>query len=400
MSRRRRLVLLDDGPGGHRPYYFRCLARHWLERPGDVELAIATTAEFCDRHAGLVAELRDWGVMVHRNVELGPRAGRPGLPGYDPRAPDLWRAARRCVQETACDHMVLMNIDGLLPWLALRRPRLGCSFSGIYFRPASHYRALFGQAPPRAPPFRAFAERMVLRRVLQYPELTRLLSLDPFAAAYFSSRGSGRLSWLPDPVPDVKPRPPPDDGRTTLLLFGSTTHRKGALLALEALNRLSPLRCGSLRLLLLGVVPDAQRAALLWGVEALRARGLVVEHQDRFVPEQVVLQAFHRAHIVLLPYQQHVGSSGVLLRAAAHARPVLAAEYGLVGAWTRLHRLGRTVNAADPDALARVLSGMLDGETGFSLSSASRFIAEFAEARFAAGVLGSCREPCGLSPPA
>ena len=54
---------------------------------------------------------------------------------------------------------------------------------------------------------------------------------------------------------------------------------------------------------------------------------------------------------MLVPYQQHVGSSNVLVRAALAGRPVLGDSYGLIGHYVRENKLGITVDATEPGAL-------------------------------------------------
>lgn len=52
--------------------------------------------------------------------------------------------------------------------------------------------------------------------------------------------------------------------------------------------------------------------------------------------------------------------SGVLLRAAAHGRPVVSQRDGLMGQLVSRHRLGVTVDTGDPAALTGALTAMID----------------------------------------
>ena len=73
---------------------------------------------------------------------------------------------------------------------------------------------------------------------------------------------------------------------------------------------------------------------------------------DRFLSTDELAALVKRSDVVMAPYQRHVGSSGALVWAARHGRPVLAQQYGLVGALVRRHGLGLTVDSSDAERLA------------------------------------------------
>jgi len=77
--------------------------------------------------------------------------------------------------------------------------------------------------------------------------------------------------------------------------------------------------------------------------------------RDERVPDDEVPDLLGAADVVLLPYQRHLGSSGVLVRAAAAGTPVLGDGYGLLGAQIRRHALGITVDATQTGDLVRGL---------------------------------------------
>jgi glycosyltransferase involved in cell wall biosynthesis len=83
---------------------------------------------------------------------------------------------------------------------------------------------------------------------------------------------------------------------------------------------------------------------------------------DRFLTTAELEWIVRDTDVVLAPYLRFVGSSGTLLWAAAHRKPVLAQDYGLVGALTRQYELGVTVDTQDSIAVARALALLADDD--------------------------------------
>jgi len=65
---------------------------------------------------------------------------------------------------------------------------------------------------------------------------------------------------------------------------------------------------------------------------------------------------------VLLPYFGQKESSGVLVNAAAHNRPVLATNYGKIGQSVREHKLGLLFPQGDKQAFAKCIQLAINGE--------------------------------------
>ena len=58
--------------------------------------------------------------------------------------------------------------------------------------------------------------------------------------------------------------------------------------------------------------------------------------------------------------------SGVVIRAAAARKPLLASAFGLMGALVQNHRLGIAVDAREPAAIAEALLDLLDQPSGYT----------------------------------
>jgi len=110
---------------------------------------------------------------------------------------------------------------------------------------------------------------------------------------------------------------------------------------------------------------------------------------DRVLSARDLWLSLCAADIVAVPYQRHVGSSGIVARAARLGRPLLASDYGWVGEATTRYGLGEVVEAKSIDAIARglerlVASGLTSTRTERSLPYVSfnteeQFIARWME---------------------
>jgi glycosyltransferase involved in cell wall biosynthesis len=82
-----------------------------------------------------------------------------------------------------------------------------------------------------------------------------------------------------------------------------------------------------------------------------------------YVPHADVGAYFQLADVILTPYPQHNGMSGILLLAAAYQKPALSSAYGLMGEMTRRHKLGLAVDVSKHAQLADALTRFLSGDT-------------------------------------
>lgn len=413
MTSQPRLLLFDLYQGGHHAHYLRVVADRWADedRPGFLDLVVSPA--FAERNAALLDHARAHpGVRVHPTaepVELLPKMSRRAVFENDLRI-GPW--LKRSVETLRPDHTVLLYFDHLQASLAtgLRFP-FPTQMAGVYFRPSFHYRAL-GRGPVggRAA-LEAFQKKTLLRFALRNPHLTALFCLDPHAVQPVSALAPDvRVVPLPEAfethaepsetAAETRRRLGVADGRKLLLLFGSLDPRKGAVALTEALAAL-PEALGRRATLVLAGEAVEPRSPFDAAVLALAARGTVqVIHLDGFTTDDTMHQLFGAADLVVLPYQGHVGSSGVLVRAAAAGAPVLGPSYGLLGAHIRDHGLGQYVDTTQPEALARGLAAFLDPASPFPFSAASAraFAAANTDAAMARTVLHHVLGPRDAQP--
>jgi glycosyltransferase involved in cell wall biosynthesis len=304
------------------------------------------------------------------------------------------RLAADYIRRLHPDHFVLMLCDHAQLSLAFDL-RFGwpLAISGIYFRPSFHYGRLGGPPETTRDRVKGLTKQVVLRAALRNPHFRTLFSLDPFAVPQIArwSRHT-EIVALPEPLDhgDTIGSPSGDGsglplldglepGRRRLVIFGSLDEKKGIGIVLDALQALPSETQQRLALILGGPVGGYRRDELLARIVRLDAQtGLRLRLEDRFIPEEDVQPLLAACDLVLLTYQRHVGSSGVLIRAAAAGVPVLATDYGVVGEQVRRHRLGITVDATSSESIREALEAWIERTDAipFDRAAAAAFSAE------------------------
>ncbi len=397
--------MFEPAVGGHHGGYLRHLVHRWHEtgQPGRLTLVCAPEAlerypEVAELMTGRASAAPVDAREIARWRELGARRGRMS---QAPTALYEWELLTRYGRRLGATRLLVMYLDRLLQVpLALGR-RAPCPVAGIYFRPSFHYRALTGARAPLSERARGLRQHLLLWRALRNPTLETVYSLDPTIVPQVS-RWPGRraaIAALPDPVEVPERRSVERDplrarlgiepGRRMALLFGVLTARKGLYPLLEALPLLPDEAARGLAIVLAGPVGPGDQQALTAALARVRRDSPAqVVLQDGFVAETEAQDWFAAADVILAPYQRHVGSSGIVIRAAAAQRPLLASDYGLMGEQTRRHRLGLTVDAADPRALADALARLLRAPASTCDPAAMRaFAAENTPQAFADALL-------------
>lgn len=270
-----------------------------------------------------------------------------------------WTAARTYLDGVG-GQLFLPFFDHALFGAAVdRRPVFG-QISGIVFRPPNgHNHPVTWSRKLDAG--RRWGTYLAARR----PAVRRMFTLDEVASQATISRAANLLSFLPDPAPNLsllEDRAPRKraDGRETYLLFGSLGMRKGIFAILKALEYLPPARRAQVALRFVGRVLPADRDAFVKSLKRARTNypETVIEWLDNFLSDEELAQEVVDCNVVLAPYQDHIGSSGVMFWAAAAGKPLLGQRTGLMGYQLEHYGLGLTVDTMNPRALAQALSSV------------------------------------------
>ncbi|NEO94752.1 MAG: glycosyltransferase [Moorea sp. SIO3G5] len=374
----RKLLVFELAYGGHYASYIRHLAEYWCKQDLPGHLDIVVSPQFVQQHPDVVGIAAKHDLKNLNFVTITPEEAASLIPRKTSihrafRSFQEWRLLRKYTTALGTTQCLLLYFDSFQAAVA-SGATLPCPFSGIYFRPTFHYSTFADYTPSWKNHLQHWRERfIILPRVLHHPKLRNLFCLDSFVVKPMEQfHSKTRILHLPDPVqtydvPDpnqleeFKQRLKIAPGRTVFLLFGALyDRRKGIHQVLEAISTLSPTLCNQICLLLVGQLFAKPESPIQQQITDL-SQSLPVQIivQDQFIPEQEVQWYFHSADIILAPYQGHVGMSGTLVQAAAVQKPLLASNYGLMGAITRLWRLGITIDATKPSEIAQGLTQCL-----------------------------------------
>ncbi len=338
------LLLYEPRVEGHHLTYLRVMAEDLLA--ANFRLFIAAdlrpgSKEKVEQHlAGLSGEIK--------LLSAYDESGRRHLDGKA-------RSVAHCLAVSGAENVFLCEFDeiasdcwrratfGMLPPAELRG-RIG----GLYYRPRFIWASPF--SPDR------WLKQIGFNRLMKGQWLRPLLLADEFLTRDMQAQfPSAPIYFLPDPCPtgyegDAQAarqqlKVPP--GKFVFLFYGGGYRRKGLHLAVAAMLDLPPespafLLCAGQH------DPTGETGQ---GLEKLAAQNRALL-MNRYVSAREEKLCFAASDVVLLPYINHFGSSGVLSRAVAARKPVIVSDEQLIGKMTREHKLGLLFPSGDAQALA------------------------------------------------
>ena len=151
---------------------------------------------------------------------------------------------------------------------------------------------------------------------------------------------------------------PPD--RQIILFFGGIRPNKGLDVLIKALKII---KSRNHRILLVIAGGLLGRFNFDSYSDMIRKAGLsdYVRTYIDFIPEEDVDYFFAASNLVVLPYLKFEAQSGVLLRAYAHKKPVVASNVGAMGELVSSDKTGLAVEPGAVEPLARAVINALDG---------------------------------------
>ena len=264
-----------------------------------------------------------------------------------------------CFKISGAKEIFINNLDEFISH-CLRSATLGIyppkelrgALSGVYFRPRFLENANW---PPGN-----LIKSIGFRKLCRKGWFNKIYLLDEYLLTKAQNNYAGiTVYFLPDPwdgdfYPSKKEARKflniPED-RFMLLHYGIGKKRKGLHLTVRALLE-SP---ADWRIFLLcaGNIPNDRE--LLKEISALeqRRQAKVI---NRYVSDSEEIQCFCASDVVMLPYVKHFGSSGVLSRAAAAGKMVIASNEGLIGRRIREHKLGWLFQSGNVSELRKRIS--------------------------------------------
>ena len=253
------------------------------------------------------------------------------------------RGLAQGLRENGADHLFLCAFDEVAShcWRraamgTLPPPELRGRFGGIYHRPR------FLAAPWWSP--NRWLKQIGFDRWVRHNWVRPLLFVDEYLTRELQVRFPGApVYFLPDPCPPgydgnravARQRLDLPENKCVMLFYGGGYRRKGLHLAVSALLEL-PAESPAFLLCAGRQNPTGETARGLDRLVRQNRARLV----NRYVTVAEEKDLFAASDVVLLPYVNHFGTSGVLSRAMAAGKPVIASEEQLLGRLVREHGLG------------------------------------------------------------
>ncbi len=350
--------------GGHRGQYLKYLIDYWARIGWPTKLQLAVFDDQLEVEPEFAEAVQKPGTddleIISLYRYLDPTFAGGGLVKNNLAQ---GRCLAKIITAVRPDRCLLMYLDHLLIPLGMGlRFDYPVKVAGIYFRPTIGYPVTSARSVVTS-----FRKRQLMKFAARNRHLSSVLSLDPYAVRWLRSLGDVAAHALPDPVEFFQTRVSKADmlkdlgiasHKRVLLSFGSQTKRKGVHKILEAIDFLSEETLSKIAFLFVGPIDINYAGHLIPEIEKRRERAEIVV-VDKFVADREIGDYFGASDIALLPYQDHVGSSNVLIRAAGAGLPVIASDWGLVGKWTRDYKLGYAIDSSNPNEIAKVIQSAI-----------------------------------------
>lgn len=370
----RRVLVFEPDVTGHHLQYVRVLVDALCEHVDAVDVILqkgaCSSAAFVAHFAGLTYS----NVRFLEDVEVPLNRGMYGT------ALASWQALCRAIRKYRPERVYVPYADGLIQvagihTLVSRRSLIpGVRIEALMMRG--------GFAYPSDSVASRVRQELMFQCVLRSP-FDVVHVLDPLVLSEIERRSSLANSTRFRPIPEAV-TPVPVLSQTSarrmlgipqecdyLVCAGGIDARKGVdLLLIVALGGGLPVGA---KLLLVGRISDDVRGLVRAAQSQIGDQLVVI---DRYVTEEEFAFSILASNVVAVPYPAHQGSSGLLVRAAAADRFVLASDYGWVGWATRTFGLGLSVDVTSADTLrAAIAESFHRSRSHVRTTSCQRFLA-------------------------
>ena len=321
--------------------------------------------------------------------EEGVVAANTGVIDTATRSIHMLRTAHDQVRRLRCEWVWMHNADQITDAAAL-------PFAPQFMVPVEALHLRGGYAHPLKGIVKRARHKFSRKATLQSPWLTSW-HLDPIAYNDLQLE-CAKIQLMPEPVEPPLPVSREDAkallnlpaSSRILMILGAIDSRKGVINLMHAYLKTRP---RDMTLVLMGLLyPDVKETVLQLAKEIGPGSCVV---RDQMLSQEQFQLAFAACDWQALTYQSHHGSSGILVRAAAHQRPVLAASDGWIGQATMQYRLGITCNASSVQSIAMGIN-QLGALRQYDSSEAQRFVNFNTEANFNAHWANKITQKLGM----
>ncbi len=278
-----------------------------------------------------------------------------------------WELYLQKLKQHKADAGILMYFD-LFQWGMFKGSKNEIPTAGIIFRAKAGSNYQFGWLNS----LKNKISFNILKQAVERAGVRRLFLLDKYAVNSFKEVFTGlSVSHIADPVMHFESLNEKDkqayrqnlgihEGRIVFLIFGFLDERKGVRHSIEALMQLPKVVQSKICLLIAGpiAVEIKNYLAEVSANNSFHFQLLIIEKEFR---HEAIQHLFDISDLVLALYQQHVGMSSVVIRAAISKVPILASDYGMMGKYVMEHGLGMVTDSTDTHAILKSYLTFLEG---------------------------------------
>ncbi|MBL7979029.1 MAG: glycosyltransferase [Bacteroidetes Order II. Incertae sedis bacterium] len=350
-----KVAIFDPFSGGHHSEYLYYVIENWLSEYPGFHLDVVTTQVNLNQHP----DLYEWQRIKIEGINFYviPELSKESLIR---KSFEQAKTLTQYINDNNPSHVLCMAFDWLqIPMTTRLRFGYTLKISGIYFRPTWHY--IKWQKLNLKDYIRSIRQYIILQLALTNPHIDSLLCLDPFCANILATKKKNcKIIYLPDPVEKnetdtsfkLHSKFDVQDGRMIFLHMGYLDARKGVVEFINAINLLPVDVLKKSFFLFAGKLSEDIVQNVNNMINALPQEA-AVHITNSFIPYHTFQAYIEQSDVVVLTYQNHIGSSGLLLRAALAKKRVICQDFGLMGYLVKKHNLGEVVNSFVPAEIAK-----------------------------------------------
>lgn len=329
MNNQKHILLFEPRVEGHHLFWLQLVCESFLSLGFRITIALDNrTSDARERISEKNSELLRQVSIISLYDDEGKLLGGSKI-----------NAVAECIKICKADEVFCTTLDEFTSD-CFRRAAMGINppeilkgkLSGVYHRPRPIDKSQGGLSN--------FIKRLGFRRLEKEGWFRNICLLDEYL---LSNDKTNKYHFLPDPwdgdysmtQEDAREKLGIEKEKFVLLHYGTASKRKGLHLLLSALDdgRLHD----KIFLLVAGNVTKNEKE--LQKLKELEASGYA-KVLNYFVSSYEEKLCFRASDFIGLPYISHYGSSGILSRAAAAKRPVIASDYHILGRRVKENGLG------------------------------------------------------------
>ena len=359
MNSERSILIVEPSHGGHRANHVGIIVRYL--RTKGLEPKLLTSEKSAT--AGGFDDL---------GIQISCFDSRPiKLPFYASSAPRSLHSQIRIFHQIAsyleahqaqiqCAIFPTLQASGLLP-AGMSKSGFCVPWVGIVMAPGGHLRE--HAIKTHHSPMELWVQRRAYRRLVKQPNCRRIGSFDPLFADWMNEPN---VVYCPDPVSisqdeDTDPLVTATD-KPVILVAGSIDKRKKVCELADVLATVN--RTDPLHLVIAGKPNDEIRHQLenssaLKELQKTKSLDLIL----RRLSDPEIDYLFQRADIVWSGNLRAYGSSGAVVRAGMHGKPVVTMQNSVLGNWMQQTGGGPVADLTSPKALKKLFQKLVSDKT-------------------------------------